>query len=67
MRFLLVLILLSFFTKLSLAKEIDEYFFIGKMESYNKNFILYFKTRKKPILARGEYFNYLVKKYKIKI
>tara|TARA_Y100000590_G_scaffold392855_1_gene470599 strand:+ start:2150 stop:2698 length:549 start_codon:yes stop_codon:yes gene_type:complete len=59
MRFLLVLILLSFFTKLSLAKEIDEYFFIGKMESYNKNFILYFKTRKKPILARGEYFNYI--------
>ena len=29
------------------------------MESYNKNFTLYFKTRKKAILARGEDFNYI--------
>tara|TARA_Y100000590_G_scaffold397681_1_gene479392 strand:- start:10 stop:558 length:549 start_codon:yes stop_codon:yes gene_type:complete len=59
MRLLIVLILLSFLTNLSLAKDTDEYFFIGKMESYNKNFVLYFKARKKPILARGEYFNYI--------
>ena len=52
MRLLIVLILLSFLTNLSLAKDTDEYFFIGKMESYNKNFVLYFKARKKPILAR---------------
>ena len=29
------------------------------MESYNKNFTLYFKTREKAILARGENYNYI--------
>jgi len=37
----------------------DNYFYIGKMRSYDKNFTLYFKTREKAILARGEDFNYI--------
>jgi len=36
-----------------------EYFHVGKMESYNKNFTLYFKPRQKPILAKGEDSNYV--------
>ena len=34
-------------------------FYIGKMESYNNDFTLYFKTRNKAVLARGEEFNYI--------
>ncbi|OUU54184.1 MAG: hypothetical protein CBC15_15690 [Candidatus Endolissoclinum sp. TMED55] len=37
----------------------DEYFYVGKMDSYNKDFTLYFKTRKKSVLAKGENFNYI--------
>ena len=37
----------------------DDYFFIGKMDSYNKDFTLYFKTREKAILSRGEDYNYI--------
>ena len=40
-------------------RSIEEIFYIGKMDSHNKNFILFFKTRKKAILARGEEFNYI--------
>jgi len=41
------------------SKEIKDLFFVGKMESYNKQFTLYFKTREKAILARGENSNYI--------
>ena len=37
----------------------NDYFYIGKMDSYNKNFTLYFKTRDKAILSRGEENNYI--------
>jgi len=37
----------------------NNYFHIGKMESYNKVFTLYFKPREKAILARGEKYNYI--------
>ena len=37
----------------------DEYFYIGKMDSYNKDFTLYFKTRQKSVLAKGENYNYI--------
>ena len=37
----------------------DDYFFVGKMDSYNKDFTLYFKTREKAILSRGEDYNYI--------
>ena len=57
-----LLILFLFFVLLinpSFSENIDNIFFIGKMESYNKNFTLYFKTREKAILARGENYNYI--------
>ena len=39
--------------------NINEIFHIGKMDSHNKNFILFFKTREKAVLAKGEEFNYI--------
>jgi len=39
--------------------SIDNIFYIGKMDSHNKDFVLFFKTREKAILARGEEFNYI--------
>ena len=39
--------------------RLEEMFFIGKMESYNKNFTLFFKTREKAVLAKGENYNYV--------
>ena len=41
------------------ADRLDKMFFIGKMNSHDKNFALYFKTRDKAVLARGENFNYV--------
>jgi hypothetical protein len=41
------------------ADRLDKMFFIGKMNSHDKNFALYFKTRDKAVLARGENFNYI--------
>ena len=39
--------------------ETEGLFHIGKMQSYNNDFTLYFKTRNKAVLARGEEFNYI--------
>ena len=39
--------------------SVDEIFYIGKMDSHNNNFVLFFKTREKAILSRGEEFNYI--------
>ena len=39
--------------------SVENLFYIGKMNSHDKNFALYFKTRDKAILARGENFNYV--------
>jgi hypothetical protein len=39
--------------------SVDSIFHIGKMDSHNNNFVLFFKTRKKAILAKGEEFNYI--------
>ena len=41
------------------TNKFDDYFNIGQMTSYNKNFTLYFKTREKAILAKGESINYI--------
>ena len=38
--------------------EKEDFFYIGTMKSYNNDFTLYFKTRGKAVLARGEEFNY---------
>ena len=40
-------------------KDLEEIFNIGKMISHDDKFTLYFKTREKAILARGEEFNYI--------
>ena len=59
----LVFIFLSLFIQNSSSEsnltKVDDIFYIGKMESHNKDFVLFFKTRKKAILARGEDFNYI--------
>ena len=60
--FLLFFILLSF-KNFTFAKDsefiVDNLFYIDQMNSYNDNFALYFKTREKAILARGEKSNYI--------
>ena len=40
-------------------QDFEEIFNIGKMRSHNNEFTLYFKTREKAVLARGEKFNYI--------
>ena len=54
-----LILLLFIFYYSNVFAETDDYFFIGKMDSYNKNFTLYFKSREKAILARGENNNYI--------
>ena len=39
--------------------DVREIFNIGKMVSHNKEFTLFFKTRNKAILAKGQDFNYI--------
>ena len=57
------LFLLIFVSNFSLAENqefsVDSFFHIGQMNSHNKNFVLFFKTRDKAILARGEDYNYV--------
>ena len=40
-------------------QDVEEVFNIGKMLSHDKKFTLFFKSRKKAILARGEELNYI--------
>ena len=44
---------------LPFKKDINEIFNIGYMVSHDKNFTLFFKTRDKSVLAKGEDFNYI--------
>jgi len=39
--------------------DVDNLFHIDQMNSHNENFALYFKTREKAVLARGENSNYI--------
>ena len=59
---LLIIILLSIkgfgFAKDN-KSDVDNLFHIDQMNSHNENFALYFKTREKAILARGENSNYI--------
>ena len=57
--FILLLSLIQNSNSESNLTNIDEIFYIGKMDSHNKDFVLFFKTREKAILARGEEFNYI--------
>ena len=40
-------------------QDFDEVFNIGKMLSHDKSFTLFFKSREKSVLAKGEEFNYI--------
>ena len=42
-----------------IKKNLEEVFNVGKMISHDNKFTLYFKSRKKAVLARGEEFNYI--------
>ena len=58
----LIIILLSFENSVFAQDNkslVDNLFHIDQMNSHNKNFALYFKTRDKAVLARGENFNYV--------
>ena len=60
--FLIFFLILSFI-KFTSAKDVEftpnDLFHIDKMNSHNNNFALYFKSREKPVLARGENYNYI--------
>ena len=58
-KLLLITSSIILFSSTSSANKLGELFFIGKMESHNKNFTLFFKTREKAILAKGEKYNYI--------
>ena len=42
-----------------LKQDLEEVFNIGKMLSHDKKFTLFFKSREKAVLARGQEFNYI--------
>ena len=44
---------------LPFKENIDDIFNIGHMISHDRNFTLFFKTREKSVLAKGEDFNYI--------
>jgi len=63
MKKLITLFILIFFSNSTMAENLESstenLFHIGQMNSHDKNFILYFKTREKAVLAKGENFNYV--------
>jgi len=44
---------------LPIKDDFEEVFNVGKMMSHDNKFTLYFKTREKAVLAKGEEFNYI--------
>ena len=63
MKYLLITIF-TFFIYISLSAEIshknfDKLFNVGTMKSHDNEFTLYFKSRKKSVLAKGERKNYI--------
>ena len=63
MKKVLIIFLLLSIQQLSFAKDnefkADDLFYIDQMNSHNDEYALYFKTREKAILARGEDSNYI--------
>ena len=61
--FFIFFIIFFSLSNLSNAKEnlasVDNLFHIDQMNSHDENFALYFKTREKAVLARGENSNYI--------
>ena len=64
MKFKVLIVFIFLICKNSFAEpnnlETEDFFYIGTMQSYNNDFTLYFKTRNKAVLARGEEFNYIL-------
>ena len=62
-KFIITLFYLIFISNSVIAENTESsantLFHIGEMNSHNKNFALFFKTRNKAILARGEDYNYI--------
>ena len=62
-KFIITLLAIIFFSNTTFAENkvssADDFFHIGQMNSHDRKFSLYFKTRDKAILARGEDFNYV--------
>ena len=62
-KFIITFFIIIFFSNAILAENkatsVDDFFHIGQMNSHDKKFSLYFKTRDKAVLARGENFNYV--------
>ena len=62
-KFILTLLTLIFLVNSDLVESqessIDKLFHIGQMNSHDESFSLYFKTRDKKVLARGENYNYV--------
>jgi hypothetical protein len=63
MKKVLIIFLLLSFQQSSFAEDnefkVDDLFYIDQMNSHNDDYALYFKTREKAILARGENSNYI--------
>ena len=62
-KFIVALFTLIFISSSAIAENIessaDNLFHIGQMNSHDKHFALFFKTRDKAVLARGENYNYV--------
>jgi hypothetical protein len=61
-KFITTFLTIIFFSNPILAENkasAADFFHIGQMNSYDKKFSLYFKTRDKAVLSRGENFNYV--------
>ena len=62
-KLIITLFILIFFSNFSFAESqessVDKLFHIGQMNSHDKKFALFFKTRDKAVLARGENYNYI--------
>ena len=59
LRFFLLFLIINPSSAENLKTTADDLFYIGQMKSHDDNFTLYFKTREKSVLARGENFNYI--------
>ncbi len=63
MKKIIYFLLILFFPSIGISETSlvnhKDYFYVGKMDSYHKKFTLYFKTREKAILAKGEHTNYI--------
>ena len=62
-KFIFTLFILAFISNSTIVRStessVNSLFHIGQMNSHNKSFALFFKTRDKAILARGEDYNYV--------